>query len=266
MKSIVSRHACLAFILAAFAPAAHAQFPTFDAVAVYDEQATNEGNNLGNAVDTEALGNNVSLAAFKAEVALAFAQNRGGVVDFEGLGTIATPTPTFVARFGANLDRELSVTRTDVFPFPGGGWDVRDNNGVISGHHYLGIASSTPPFTMSFSRPLEAVALTGLSRGSVRQGDMSFTYDDQSATAFPTEVIAEADDDTVFIHRAPSGKSIVSLSWTNANFVRWDDLGFIVSIPEPNSLALAIAAALGLCRQAGRNRVAQQLQRQGRRR
>src|SRR5687768_2150430 len=110
-------------------PRAFAVFGTFPSSGVYDEQNTNVGNNLMNAVDAEAAGNNVTLDQFKIDVQAAFDANKGGVVGFDNE---TNPTEIvdreFVTLFGADLSFELLVTRQN----GANGLNNNSNNNVIS--------------------------------------------------------------------------------------------------------------------------------------
>jgi hypothetical protein len=220
---------------AVFAPSsAHAIFGTFPSSGVYDEQLTNEGNNLMNAVDAEAAGNNVTLAQFKLDVETAFSANKGGVVGFDNETNPTEIVDTqFVALFGADLSFELLVSRQDgAF-----GLNNNANNDVISGHNYLGIQGSASPVNLGFSLPLETFAITALSRGGDRNPVLTIKYDNNTTQVFPTETVSAAVDDTVFIWKAPTGRTITGINFTIADgFVRFDDFAFVVANFQPGDV------------------------------
>jgi hypothetical protein len=223
------------FALAVVVPSrAYAIFGTFPSSGVYDEQLTNEGNNLMNAVDAEAAGNNVTLAQFKLDVQAAFDANKGGVVGFDNETNPTEIVDTqFVGLFGVDLSFELLVSRQDgAF-----GLNNNSNNDVISGHNYLGIQGSSSPVNLGFSLPLETFAITGLSRGGDRNPVLTIKYDNNTTQVFPTETISAAADDTVFIWKAPAGRTITGVNFTIADgFVRFDDFAFIVANFQPGDV------------------------------
>jgi hypothetical protein len=220
----------------ATAPRAWAIFGTFPSSGVYDEQLTNEGNNVMNAVDSEAAGNNLTLAQFKIDVQNAFDNNKGGVVGFDNETNPTEIVDTqFVTLFGADLSFELLVTRQN----GASGLNNNSNNNVTSGHNYLGI-QGTAPADLSFNLPLDTFAITALSRGADRNPILTIKYDNATTQIFPVENVLAANDDTVFIWKAPPGRTITGVgvvdSVASGNFIRFDDFAFIVANFQPGDV------------------------------
>jgi hypothetical protein len=241
--------------LLAGAPGAAVAAPlNYATVAVYDENVFQ-----ANAVDATAAGSNVTLAQFSLDVAAAFAANNGGVVTFDDGG--ATPDTAgdqfFTATYGVAQSASLVVTRIDSANF----FNNNNNNApALSGSattnangNYLGLAGAAP-WAASFSRPLEQWGVTAISRNAERRGVLTINLTNSTSVAFPEETIGAVNDDTFFGYKAPAGVGIASVSWNDggSGFSRFDDMAFIVGVPEPAAAALA---AMGLlCLRATRRR------------
>lgn len=224
---------------------------TFATVGVYDEQVVNM-----NTVERIAAGTNVGtlgtgntgliadgadgLAIMTPRFAAAFAGNTGGVVNFDSITNTIDQANfrQFDAAFGTDLAFTLSVNRINAPGDNTSGLNTNSNNPVISGANYLGI-SGNAAFTIAFSRPLKEFGITAVSRNAQRTGTMTITYTDTTTFVFPSQVLGATDDDTFFGHIAPGTKKIASMSWLSApagDFVRWDDLGFVVADFQPGDV------------------------------
>jgi hypothetical protein len=224
---------------------------TFATVGTYDEQTVNT-----NAVDRVAAGTNVGtlgtgstglisdgatgLSLMAADFSTAFNNNQGGVVNFDTItNTIDQANfKQFDAAFGTDLAFTLSVNRINAPGDNTSGLNTNSNNTVLSGANYLGI-SGNAAFTIAFSRPLKEFGISAVSRGAQRAGTMTITYTDASTFVFPSQIIGATNDDTFFGHVAPAGKKISSFSWLSSpagDFVRWDDLGFVVANFQPGDV------------------------------
>jgi hypothetical protein len=230
----------------------------------------------------------VTLANFKTMIIAAYANNTGGVLDFQELyqggswpnnnngaanGTTvgngaANPV---VGSYGTSLSNTMSFYRlegdtllaadgidantnqgTNVIS---GGWNtsggsgtglvnfsggtaVIDGTGSTAGGGYMGITGDGSPCTLVFSsNPLSAFGITGLPRGSSRATNIVFTLSDSTTFTTSNDLITTS---AVFYgYQAPSGLSITKVQINNPNGVnRFDDLAFVVAVPEPASLIL----------------------------
>ena len=180
------------------------------------------------------------LSLMSADFLTAFNNNQGGVVNFDTItNTIDQANfKQFDAAFGTDLAFTLSVNRINAPGDNTSGLNTNSNNTVLSGANYLGI-SGNAAFTIAFSRPLKEFGISAVSRGAQRTGTMTITYTDASTFVFPSQIIGATNDDTFFGHVAPAGKKISSFSWLSApagDFVRWDDLGFVVANFQPGDV------------------------------
>lgn len=263
---------------AAMGSSARAALMTYATTGAYDETTqtnavdTDASANAGNAALVTA-GQIISLSTFSSGVTTAFNNDMGGVVDF---GTSADVTnfnalsladkQSFLATYGTSQTQQLKVTlTTNTGAAPAFSLQATSDTGAatpISLSGYMGL-SSGGNFGFSFDRPLSEVALTIVSRTSLRTiNPFRIVYDDDSFIDFASEVIANSNggDDTFFGAKAPAGRSIKAIRVSGSAAIRFDDFAFVV-VPEPSSCyALALGgiacfgmtSALSLLRRASR--------------
>ncbi|MCC5847637.1 MAG: PEP-CTERM sorting domain-containing protein [Verrucomicrobia bacterium] len=201
----------------------------------------------------------IGVAEFTTNVADAFANNMGGVIDFES-GSLGQQ-----AHFG--VDGSLRMTPT----FTGwGGLESNNNNGriPISGTTRLngpsdGTASITfGSFSDALGNPLPGykvsqVGITMIARDDrLWTGTVTATFSDLTTASYsivglgnygtPSDLL-NPPEDTFLGFTAPAGQGITGISFARTaggNFtLNADDLG-IVAIPEPGTLML-LGLALG---------------------
>ena len=230
---------------------------TADVVGVYDSPTQL------NAVDQTATGpisgsvSLVSLVDFTADMATAFANDTGGVVNFDNLvGTSGTTTlsTSLIANYGASFAKSLTMTS--------GTGQYQSSNAAIGAVSISGTTGNTylrsegvSTHVFNFDTNLLEVGFTVLARTGARNVTATLTYDDNStgilgpfSVATLTGSGATASPDTFFGFAAPAGRTIKSLTVGNTpsgDFFVIDDLGF-VAVPEPGSIALLALGALGL--------------------
>ena len=236
-------------VVAWCATAAHGAALNYATVAIYDENVFQ-----ANAVDATAAGSNVTLVQFTADVAAAFAVNLGGVVNFDDGG--AAPDTAgdlfFTATYGAAQSSSLVVTRTDSannFNNNNNSAPALSGSATTNGNgNYLGLAGLAA-WSASFSKPLSEWGITAISRGAERRGTLTIGLSNATSVVFPEETIGATADDTFFGYKAPAGLGITSVSWADggSGFSRFDDMGFVVAIPEPGAVGLALMALSALC-------------------
>ena len=223
--------ACLTVMTLAIA-STHAALLTTD---VYDP--TGDGSND---IDTEATGNDITLADFRTLVDNAYDNDAGGVINFDELSD--TLLNGFTADYGASGTETLTVT-VGSNNVPGSGqsgsaWNVRNasgSNGAISDPKVLRGAFT---WDFDFDTGLTAVAGT-IIRRSLAGGDVTATVELQDGTRI-TKVTDQAigtNTDVFFAYTASAGNPIVSLELANGEFNEFDELGFVI-VPEPATLAL----------------------------
>ena len=214
--------------------------------------------------------NTTEADAFKVDVAAAYNNNAGGVVNFDNGSADDTFDFDFV--FGTSQTKTLNTT-TSIWAqtTTSGGF----GNGTSPTQYFLvenpsnpGNPATNPNFTLTFDSvtggaALEAVVRVGfalLDRRTNNPGDVTFTatWSDGNTEAINIAA-ATYEDDAVFIgFEAPAGLSIASISFATANAgaapisttnstarIGIDDFGFVTAvIPEPASLALLGAGGL----------------------
>ena len=207
--------------------------------------------------------NGVTLANFRTLISGAFTANTGGVIDNEDQsagGTIVGKWRNNGTTYGDGIANAIAVSygtaqgntlhlyRSDLdatgLPV---GLNANSNNGtnIVSGTSYLGIPANASPINLVFSKGLSALGLTEVPRGALRVDTLTAILDNASTLAGSTETItANNTPGAIFWgFQAPAGRSIVGLNivstdGTAIQFSRYDDLGFVVAVPEPPSLAL----------------------------
>ena len=213
----------------------------------YDENTVNTNS------PTEASGNPKTLANFKSDMLVAFARDRGGVIDFEDAsGDIA------------NLDASYGVSGSKTMPItePAGRW-FADARGAISGVNALRqINGNVGVVGFNFGSIVngelgEYVAEAGL---SVKRSDGQAPNQNYMVTAEftngATDVRSFSDPggQYVFVQFvAPRGNAITSILIDDGDSrAAIDDFAFITSVPEPASLALLGLGGLCLIRRRRR--------------
>ncbi len=240
--------------------------PIVKTVGVYDEQTTQT-----NAVDfsrtTDGV-NTVSVGTFSTLVAAAFANNMGGVMDFESANVTNSANldynDTFTATFGADHSKSITVKNVNAlannlqFGSAGGA------RTAVSGTNVIKTGGGDANYDLDFlsSDHLVAVGFTLLGREGT--GTVNTTYatpkillSNNTEVILPTGQYRGADGvgngtlDSFWGYQLTaaeiaSGIRIVGLrtnmSHLNSN-TSMDDLGFI-TVPEPASLALLSLGAM----------------------
>ncbi|MDX2108997.1 MAG: PEP-CTERM sorting domain-containing protein [Verrucomicrobiota bacterium] len=227
------------------------------AVGIYDAlpNATDIGTGTSTQVNTLAAGSNLSLEQFSADVFTAFNNNQGGVVDFEGTewtNNLPAQSPNLIGAFNVSYGIDASKTITFSGTATSAAWTATGNaQGLLSGAKGLGSNTLTGhnngQYTFTPSLPIESFGITVLSRNAARTITAKFTLDDASVITFPGEAIGLTLDHTLFAYKAPIGKLITDIQINDAvvsNFLRMDDMAFVV--PEPSTYALIMASICAL--------------------
>jgi hypothetical protein len=190
----------------------------------------------------EATGNSLNVTTYAGIIATAFANNTGGVWDFEGAPFNVVSGETITLNYGASLSSQLVLTLLE--DAGANGINQSLNAGEpTSGLGLLGFGGSAATRTFTPSTPLLTLGIFNSDRNDAgRTPVITVTYQDNS-----TASTSGANADEVFFHGLSGtlANPIVSFSISQNNFVRYDDLGFVV-VPEPTTAALAgLALACG---------------------
>ena len=221
----------------------------FITTGTYDEQATNT-----NAVDREETGNPNSLSQFTTDVANAFANDRGGVIDFDGVGESAFDsgddiTATYGTSGSKSLDLDTSIATLNVTN------NSVAANAISGGQGLFNFDSNNNTLTFTFGSiaggdPNEVVNEAGftLLSAAFTDGSYSATANFSDGTSDARNITLGDSDDDLFVHfAAPTGESINSITVNDGDGrAAIDDFAFSTVIPEPASLALIGLGGLGL--------------------
>jgi hypothetical protein len=184
----------------------------------------------------EAGGSTVNSTTFASDIATAFANNTGGVWDFEGNSFLVLDGETVTLNYGISLANSLVLTVNN-----GGGSDVNQANvpgEATSGSFVLGFGGGANTRTFALSTGLLELGIINTDRnGADRLPVLTVTFQDNTTASTSG---ATADDWYFHGFKTTEANPITSFSLSQNNFVRYDDLGFVVAaVPEPSSLALA---------------------------
>jgi autotransporter-associated beta strand protein len=201
----------------------------------------------------EATGNSLDLATFSSDIATAFANNAGGVWDFEETYGPVTLGQTITLNYGVSQTNSLVLTMggNTSSGLVGGisrdtqAGEATSGTGVLGFNDAVGNDGTFNVRTFTPDTPLLTVGIINTDRNqATRIPSLTVTYADSS-----TATTSGANANDWYFH-ALSGtldNPIVSFSIVANNYVRWDDLGFIVAPeaePEPSG-ELAVWNGLG---------------------
>ena len=135
-------------------------------------------------------------------------------------------------------------------------------NIIAAGGGYMGITGAAA-VELDFNNGLAAFGITALPRGSSRHTQLTLTLSDNSTIVSSNDLVTTS---AVFwgFELTPaqlaSGLSISKVSFAHPDGVnRYDDLAFVVAVPEPGSIALMALGGVGFIaivfRRRGNNRL-----------
>jgi hypothetical protein len=182
----------------------------------------------------EAGGSTVNLTTFASDIATAFANNTGGVWDFEGTTFNILDGETATLSYGISLANSLVLTVNN-----DGGIDINQSNNpgeATSGSNVLGLGGGANTRTFTLSTGLLELGIINTDRnGADRLPVLTVTFQDNTTASTSG---ANADDWYFHGFKTTEANPIMSFAISQNNFVRYDDLGFVV-VPEPSTMALA---------------------------
>jgi hypothetical protein len=170
------------------------------------------------------------------DVLAAYNNNTGGVWTFDTSFVGAASGDTFSLSYGVSQTSTLLLTYTDN---TGGGVNQGGGNAVYaSGSNFLGLGGGAP-FTRTFTpdQPLQSIGIFELNRGDAgRLFTFSATFADNTVLTTGT-----GNGGTTFWNgfTATGTNYITSFSISGTGgLTRYDDMAFVVAVPEPSSAAL----------------------------
>jgi hypothetical protein len=211
--------------------------------------------------------NGITLANFKTLMTTAFAAQTGGLIDGEDQTAGGTINPQLwrnnntnygdgaanliTAIYGSAQSGSIGLYRTDIDPATSLPVAINGNNNntfVASGTSYIGVQGPGSPINLAFTRGLADIGLTVVPRGAGRTVTMTAILSDASTITGSSQALTADNTSGAFFwgFSAPGGKSIVGLNITSPEgFSRFDDLGFVVNVPEPGSMLLMSLGCMG---------------------
>jgi len=195
----------------------------------------------------------VTLSSMNSLIATAFANDTGGVINFDPAnGWTTTPVSSINLTYGTSQANSLTMS---LGPSAAGLTGFASSTGsgttAVSGANYLAFSggSGTPPLdaTLNFSQGLSDFGITQLARSGDRTLTLSFTLQDNTVVTYaPDTVLSGSTTVNFYGYQAPVNDPIKSVTLTcSQGFFRMDDLAFVVA-PEPGTMALVGMGGLGM--------------------
>lgn len=176
-----------------------------------------------------ATGNSLTSTTFASDVATAFANNTGGVWDFNGAFTVDVGQ-TITLNYGVSQANSVVLTLSS-----GNNINQTLQAEATSGAGVLGLGADTSARVFTLSTNMQTIGIFSTDRNDTgRLPVLTVTFlDDTTAST------SGANADNTYFHglSATGTNYIKSFSLSQNNYLRYDDLGFI-AVPEPSSAAL----------------------------
>ena len=190
----------------------------------------------------EATGNSLNEATLAANIATAFANNAGGVWNFDGTYFNVTSGQTIALTYGTSQANSLILTLTEGAGANGINQSSVGTGEATSGSTTLGLAGNGATRTFTPNKPLLTVAIFNTDRNdATRIPVLTVTYQDNT-----TASTSGANANNVYFHCLSGTESnpIVSFAISQNNYIRYDDLAFIVAKPPaPQNLTATMGDA-----------------------
>ena len=183
-----------------------------------------------------ATGNSLNVTTFSNDIATAFANNTGGVWNFESSFSVNVGE-TITLNFGATLSSSVVLTLTS-----GNNIANQSISGeAVSGSNLEALSGSAATRVYTPDKPLRAVAIFNSNRGDgSRTCALTVTFMDDT-----TASTSGANGGACYFHElsATGTNYIKSFAISQSNFIRYDDMAFIGTNAPPSALTVGIPTA-----------------------
>jgi len=191
----------------------------------------------------ETTGNSLTYSAFASSLSTAFANDTGGVWNFDGVGGFNVVSgETITLSYGTSQANSLVMTLTEGVGANGINQGNITTGEATSSSTGLGLGGNAATRTFTLGTPLLNIGIFVGNRGdSARTSVLTVTYLDNTTASTSGANAGPTAGSNYFEDLAGTeANPIVSFSLTQNNFLRYDDMAFIVApVPEPGTMALA---------------------------
>ena len=188
---------------------------------------------------TEATGNSFTATTFATNMTTAFANNTGGVWNFDGTAFNVANGETITLNYGVSQANNVVMTLSATNSINQGGVAGEATSGATQ----MGLNGDGSTRTFTPSKPLVSIGIFSLDRNTAATtSSISVTFLDNTTAS----TSGANGDFTYFQGLSASGTNYIkSFSINQSNFIRYDDLGFVVAsaVPEPASAATLVGLA-----------------------
>lgn len=184
----------------------------------------------------EATGNSLNVTTFASNIATAYANNTGGVWDFDGAAFAVNVGETITLNYGNSQANSLVMTMSSGNTINQAVINTTEQTSASNG---LGLANATTDRVFTLSTPLQSIGIFVGNRGDAsRTSVLSVTFLDNTTASTSGANMGPAPGSNYFEGLSATGTNYIkSFSLSQNNYVRYDDLGFI-AVPESSSAAL----------------------------
>ena len=181
-------------------------------------------------------GGSISNTTFASSMVTAFANNTGGVWNFDGASFSTNVGETVTLNYGTSQANSLVMTVGGTNGINTGFVNTTEATSASTG---MGLQGDGSTRTFTLNKPLLSLGIFVGNRGdNSRTSTLTVTYQDNTTASTSGATAGPTSGSNYFEGLSGTvANPIVSFSIAQNNFVRYDDLGF-VAVPEPSSAAL----------------------------
>lgn len=188
----------------------------------------------------------ISNTTFASDMLTAFANNTGGVWNFDGTAFTVSNAETITLNYGTSLTNSLVMTLGSTSSIDQGSVTTDEATSSTFG---MGLQSDAGTRTFALDTPLLTLGIfVGNRNDPSRTSVLTVNYQGggsaSTSSVTPANAGPAAGSNYFMGLSGTSANPITSFSLSQSNFVRYDDLGF-VTVPEPSSALLLGLAGFG---------------------